>query len=449
MCIMSPMTRALQTAYISLGWLMEQGVPAIPQAEWQENTVNNIDIGRPVAELEKEFPHKGRTLRVLANSLTERGVAARKWLHELKEKVIAVISHDGFMRVGICQRKFGNADYRVFDFEENGLGFVEWKSTEEKGGGLGTSPQGHFGWLLNDLKYMPKNTAMIMETSCEKGHEFRMRDGVPEDVNEFFRSMVRTRPVVKYKDLPGWILQYEIKNAKERREKEEEDMRRKIQAEKDTNRAWLVAEMRKRIALKKEEEKVNEEMKQKVDSSHGPGPGGRDEHPKSCETLVTLYTLYRLTFHIAGALIISNDAKAKKSTYHLPASNSATRGSVLSSCGRDCEYSSTVTPLSSLYIDSSGITVLFCLFHLLEKYIPKPATNAITATTPTTIPPIAPPDICEEELDVGELVDVGEVVGVGELVDVGEVVDVGELVDVGEVIDVALTLGGVVELEDV
>jgi hypothetical protein len=61
----------------------------------------------------------------------------------------------------------------------------------------------------------------------------------------------------------------------------------------------------------------------------------------------------------------------------------------------------------------------FCLFRLLKKYIPKPAAIAIAATTPTTIPAIAPPDIRADGLDVGEMV------------------------------DVALTLGGVVELEDV
>ena len=177
--VVSPMTRALQTAVNSLGWLMKLGVPAIAQAEWQENTVNNIDIGRPVAELEKEFsqfdwtqmdpvfPAKEGLYEFSQEALTKRGVVARTWLHERKEKVIAVISHDGFMRVGICQRKFGNADYRVFDFEENGLGLVEWKSTEEKGGGLGTSPKGHFGWLPNDFKYMPGNAATTMETNCE------------------------------------------------------------------------------------------------------------------------------------------------------------------------------------------------------------------------------------------------------------------------------------------
>jgi hypothetical protein len=50
------MRRTLQTAEQSLGWLMKRGVPAIARAEWQENTVNNIDIGRPVSELEEDFP---------------------------------------------------------------------------------------------------------------------------------------------------------------------------------------------------------------------------------------------------------------------------------------------------------------------------------------------------------------------------------------------------------
>jgi broad specificity phosphatase PhoE len=175
----SSMTRALQTADKCLGWLMKEGVPAIPKAEWQENTVNNIDIGRSVAELEKEFPQfdwtqmdsvfpsKEGLYEFSQKALTERGIVARTWLRERKEKAIAVISHDGFMRVGICQRKFGNADYRVFNFEGNGLGLVEWKLTEEKGGGLGTSPKGHFGWLPNDSKYMPKKAETTMETNCE------------------------------------------------------------------------------------------------------------------------------------------------------------------------------------------------------------------------------------------------------------------------------------------
>jgi hypothetical protein len=92
-----------------------------------------------------------------------------------------------------------------------------------------------------------------------EGHEFRIGRGVPDKVNEFFRN----KKGVKYEELPEWILQYEIKDAKKMREKEAEDMRTKIKMEKDTNKAWLVAEMRRRIALKKEEEeKVKEEIKE-------------------------------------------------------------------------------------------------------------------------------------------------------------------------------------------
>jgi broad specificity phosphatase PhoE len=167
------MRRTLQTAEVSLGWLMKRGVPAVARAEWQENTVNNIDIGRPVSELMKEFPDfdfstvdpnfpkKEGLYEFSLEGLTERGIQARKWLKERKEKVIAVVSHDGFMRVGVSQRKYGNADYRIFSFEEEGEGrddlkLVEWEETEKNGGGLGTCPKGTFGWLPNDFKYMPK-----------------------------------------------------------------------------------------------------------------------------------------------------------------------------------------------------------------------------------------------------------------------------------------------------
>jgi broad specificity phosphatase PhoE len=174
------MRRTLQTTEASLGWLMKRGVPAIARAEWQENTVNNIDIGRPVSELMKEypdfdfstidpvFPAKEGLYEFSLEGLTERGIVARKWLRARKEKVIAVVSHDGFMRVGISQRKYGNADYRIFDFEEegdgnDGLKLVEWEETEKNGGGLGTCPKGTFGWLPNDFKYMPKPPPPIVQ----------------------------------------------------------------------------------------------------------------------------------------------------------------------------------------------------------------------------------------------------------------------------------------------
>ena len=64
------------------------------------------------------------------------------------EKVIAVVSHAGFLWVGVSHKKFENADLRIFDFadgyEDIGGKLVEWELTESKGGGLGKSPKGTF-----------------------------------------------------------------------------------------------------------------------------------------------------------------------------------------------------------------------------------------------------------------------------------------------------------------
>jgi broad specificity phosphatase PhoE len=175
------MRRTLQTTEVALSWLINRGVPVIARAEWQETTVNNIDIGRSVSELVKEYPNfdfstvdpsfpaKEGLYEFSLEALTERGVVARKWLKERKEKVVAVVSHDGFMRVGISQRKYGNADYRIFEFEaegdgRDGLKLVEWEDSEKNGGGLGTCPKGMFGWLPNDFKYMPKPPPLSVQT---------------------------------------------------------------------------------------------------------------------------------------------------------------------------------------------------------------------------------------------------------------------------------------------
>ena len=54
-----------------------------------------------------------------------------------------MVSHSGFLRVGVSHRHYANADYRVFEFAE-GLGdeLVEWQFTEENGGGMGNSRKG-------------------------------------------------------------------------------------------------------------------------------------------------------------------------------------------------------------------------------------------------------------------------------------------------------------------
>lgn len=54
-----------------------------------------------------------------------------------------MVSHSGFLRVGVSHRHYANADYRIFQFAEGaGDELVEWKLTEENGGGMGNSGKG-------------------------------------------------------------------------------------------------------------------------------------------------------------------------------------------------------------------------------------------------------------------------------------------------------------------
>ncbi|KUJ22494.1 phosphoglycerate mutase-like protein [Mollisia scopiformis] len=149
--VVSPMRRTIQTAQQGLGWLMKRGVPVILRAEWQENSAKPCDTGTAIPIMEKEWPQfdwslvdpeyptKEGLYEWSRQGLTERGIAAKKWLSERPEKVIAVVSHSGFLRVGITNGKlFENADYRIFDFGKD-LELKEWELTETKGGGLGKS----------------------------------------------------------------------------------------------------------------------------------------------------------------------------------------------------------------------------------------------------------------------------------------------------------------------
>ena len=48
----------------------------------------------------------------------ERAQACLRELHSRPEKVIAVVSHAGFLRTAVVNRRFENADYRMFQFTE-------------------------------------------------------------------------------------------------------------------------------------------------------------------------------------------------------------------------------------------------------------------------------------------------------------------------------------------
>jgi len=109
------------------------------EKEWPQFDWSTVDPKYPAKTGLYEYSKRG---------LTERGIEARKWLKNRPEKVIAVVSHSGFLRVGVSYRMYANADFRIFDFAEGhdevGGKLVEWELTEKKGGGLGKSCQGDF-----------------------------------------------------------------------------------------------------------------------------------------------------------------------------------------------------------------------------------------------------------------------------------------------------------------
>jgi hypothetical protein len=90
---------------------MERGVPVILRAEWQENSDMPCDTGTEISAMEREWPQfdwstvdpeypaKTGIYAFSKEGLTQRGIAARKWLRDRPEKLIAVVSHSGFVRL--------------------------------------------------------------------------------------------------------------------------------------------------------------------------------------------------------------------------------------------------------------------------------------------------------------------------------------------------------------
>ncbi|KAI4798081.1 hypothetical protein E4T44_07627 [Aureobasidium sp. EXF-8845] len=92
------------------------------------------------------WPSKTGPYAFTRTATIARGQSCLQSLHTRKEKVIAVVSHSGFLRCAISLCKYANADYRIFDFKDTEEGedleLTEWKETEENGGGLGESEKG-------------------------------------------------------------------------------------------------------------------------------------------------------------------------------------------------------------------------------------------------------------------------------------------------------------------
>ncbi|KAI9874287.1 MAG: hypothetical protein M1830_009887 [Pleopsidium flavum] len=153
--VVSPMRRTLQTAKLALGWLIDRGIPVQLRGEWQENSDKPCDTGTKTPALFHEFPEfdfstvfpdypskSGRWAFTHA-AITQRGLNCRRWLRARPEAVVVVVSHSGFLRVGVSHSHYANADYRVFSFAEDaGDELVEWELTKERGGGMGNSPKG-------------------------------------------------------------------------------------------------------------------------------------------------------------------------------------------------------------------------------------------------------------------------------------------------------------------
>ncbi|QPC77151.1 hypothetical protein HYE68_007903 [Fusarium pseudograminearum] len=156
--IVSPMRRTLQTAMLSMDWLVERGVKIEGNADWQENSDKPCDTGSQIPSVSKDFtkvnfstvdaiwPDKkssaGRRYAYTKQSILARGKRALEDLHKRPEKLIFVVSHSGFLRLGVVGYWFFNSDYRVFNFEternaDGGLRVVQQERTLD--GGLGLS----------------------------------------------------------------------------------------------------------------------------------------------------------------------------------------------------------------------------------------------------------------------------------------------------------------------
>lgn len=148
-----------------------------PRGEWQENSDSPCDTGTPIRTIAEEFPafsfdtvfpeypRKIGRWAFTREAVFQRAIDCRRWLKSRPEKVIAVVSHSAFLRLAVTNSQFANADYRVFDFANNGDAhdLVEWKFTVENGGGMGWSPKGPSQIQLSDFE------TAVSQREFEKG----------------------------------------------------------------------------------------------------------------------------------------------------------------------------------------------------------------------------------------------------------------------------------------
>lgn len=155
--VTSAMRRTCETTALSLGWLLDRGVPAVAHAGWQENSAKACDTGSPLPAVAAEFPrfdfsqvdplYPDKTSPAAAakygyrrDRLVARAQAALGELHARPERTVVVVSHSGFMRQAVTGDHYFNADYRIYDFEERAQGeegpfkLRQWDLTKGAGG---------------------------------------------------------------------------------------------------------------------------------------------------------------------------------------------------------------------------------------------------------------------------------------------------------------------------
>ncbi|EGY14464.1 uncharacterized protein VDAG_05628 [Verticillium dahliae VdLs.17] len=129
--IASPMIRTMQTALLSLDWLVDKGVQIRADATWQENSIKPCDTGSTIDTLVERFPtidfstmdpvYPDKTSDGAASyAYTRRAILARaetglRNLQARPEKIVFVVSHSGFLRAGLTGFSFFNGDFRVFE----------------------------------------------------------------------------------------------------------------------------------------------------------------------------------------------------------------------------------------------------------------------------------------------------------------------------------------------
>nr|XP_036584908.1 phosphoglycerate mutase [Colletotrichum truncatum]KAF6794676.1 phosphoglycerate mutase [Colletotrichum truncatum] len=129
------MRRTIQTALLSLDWLIEKGVPIQADARWQENSAKPCDTGTSIAELAAEFPGvdfstvdpvypdktspAGAKYAFTKEAILGRARSSINSIYERKEKFVFVVSHSGFLRLGVTGYWFFNGDYRMFDLSQS------------------------------------------------------------------------------------------------------------------------------------------------------------------------------------------------------------------------------------------------------------------------------------------------------------------------------------------